>query len=72
MARLQTDTRKQDTRQKIQLGGLVAKAGLAEEESAVLLGAFMAIFTELAGPEGHSVRRRYQRLGDQIFTAEKR
>lgn len=30
--------RKQDTRQKIQLGGLVKKAGLHEEPPAVLLG----------------------------------
>ena len=32
------DARKADTRNKIQLGGLIVKAGLAEEPAAVLLG----------------------------------
>ena len=32
------DARKLDTRRKIQLGGLIVKAGLAEEPAAVLLG----------------------------------
>ncbi len=33
------DARKADTRNKIQLGGLIVKAGLAEEPAAVLLQA---------------------------------
>jgi hypothetical protein len=30
--------RKQDTRHKIQLGGLIVKAGLGEEDKALILG----------------------------------
>ena len=71
MARLQSDERKQDTRHKIQLGGLVTKAGLAEEDTAVLLGAFLSVSAELTGPEREIARRRYRRLGDQVFTADK-
>lgn len=38
MQSARTDDRKKDTREKIQLGGLVAKAGLREMNKAVLLG----------------------------------
>lgn len=34
----QTEDRKKDTREKIQLGGLIAKAGLRYEKRALLLG----------------------------------
>ncbi|ODT77216.1 MAG: conjugal transfer protein TraD [Pelagibacterium sp. SCN 64-44] len=34
----QNDARKKDTREKIQLGGLIAKAGLRYEKRALLLG----------------------------------
>lgn len=34
----QADERKKDTREKIQLGGLIAKAGLRYEKRALLLG----------------------------------
>lgn len=64
------DARKQDTRNKIQLGGLVIKAGLEDEDTAVLLGAFLSIAAELASFEGAAVRRRYRRVGDQEFTKD--
>ena len=67
MARLQTDERKQETRHKIQMGGLVTKAGLAEEDTAVLLGAFLEVAHELAGPNAEAVRRRLRRSGDRAF-----
>jgi len=41
-ARMTTAERKADTRHKIQLGGLIVKAGLAAEEPAVLLGRLTA------------------------------
>lgn len=69
LGRIRMEDRRQDTRNKIQLGGLVIKAGLAEEETAVLLGAFLTMAQELAGPEAASARRRYRRLGDQAFAA---
>ena len=34
----QSEARKKDTREKIQLGGLIAKAGLRYEKRALLLG----------------------------------
>jgi hypothetical protein len=37
-ARMTTAERRADTRRKIQLGGLIVKAGLAGEEPSVLLG----------------------------------
>jgi hypothetical protein len=63
------DARKQDTRTKIQLGGLVIKAGLAEEETAVILGALVVAAETMAGPEGEAARRRFRRVGDRVFTA---
>lgn len=36
-----TDARRKDTREKIQLGGLVVKAGLRNADPAYLLGVFM-------------------------------
>src|SRR5215470_16785006 len=41
-ARMNIVERKADTRRKIQLGGLIVKAGLAGEEPAVLLGMLIA------------------------------
>ncbi len=63
------DARKQDTRTKIQLGGLVIKAGLAEEETAVILGALIVAAETMAGPEGEAARRRFRRVGDRAFLA---
>jgi hypothetical protein len=47
--------RKTDTRRKIQLGGLIIKAGLASEEPAVLLGMFTA------GARGSTLRTPWSR-----------
>jgi Conjugal transfer protein TraD len=59
--------RKADTRAKILLGGLVVKAGLAEEDSAVILGILVEAAGALGGPDGELVRRRFRRAGDQAF-----
>jgi hypothetical protein len=45
-----TAERKADARRKIQLGGLISKAGLAFEEPAVLLGMLTAGARVLKGP----------------------
>ena len=42
--------RKADARRKIQLGGLIMKAGLDEEPAAVLLGLLLEAAETLAGP----------------------
>lgn len=64
------DARKQDTRNKIQLGGLVIKAGLAEEETAVIFGALILAAEAMAGPEGEAARRRFRRVGDRVFSTD--
>ena len=37
------DNRRRDTREKIQLGGLIVKAGLREANASVLLGALLEL-----------------------------
>ena len=49
MQRAADAERRRDTRRKIQLGGLVIKAGLAEEEPAVILGLLAAAKRVLSG-----------------------
>ena len=44
------DARKADTRNKIQLGGLIVKAGLGSEQAPVLLGILLAAAKALSGP----------------------
>lgn len=61
--------RKEDTRRKIQLGGLVVKAGLSEESAAVVLGLLAAARSQLAGPEAETYRRQWKTLGDQLFAS---
>jgi Conjugal transfer protein TraD len=62
--------RRRDTRRKIQLGGLVIKAGLADEEPAVILGLLAAARRVLNGAHAADSRRRWKDLGDQAFTQE--
>lgn len=65
------DARKQDTRNKIQLGGLVIKAGQAEEETAIILGALVLAAEAINGSEGEIARRRFRRIGDRVFSEGK-
>lgn len=60
-----TDDRKKDTREKIQLGGLIAKAGLRYEKRALLLGLLLEAKRNLAGnaPE----RARLLAIGEEAF-----
>ena len=43
LSSMTTQHRKQDTREKIQLGGLVVKAGLRDEDKAIILGALLEV-----------------------------
>ncbi len=70
-ARYKTLERKQDTRQKIQLGGLVKKAGLADEKSAVLLGLLLDAAEKLQGEEATSLRIGWMIKGDIAFSEKK-
>ena len=70
MARLNDLDRRADTRRKIQLGGLVIKAGLADEEPVVILGLLTAAKRALTGNTAEHMRRRWKEIGDQAFGAE--
>ena len=59
--------RKADTRRKIQLGGLIVKAGLAAEDPAVLLGMLTAGARVLKSPSAADSRRRWKEIGDRVF-----
>ena len=59
-------TRRTRTRKLIELGGLVAKAGLAElaeRDSVLLYGAFHDLAARLQGEDGDAVRRQWKRIG---------
>ncbi|KSV71153.1 conjugal transfer protein TraD [Sinorhizobium sp. GL2] len=66
MARTSTsDARKKDTREKIELGGLIVKAGLRYEKRALLLGALIELRQRLAGDTDE--RSRLTALGAEAF-----
>jgi hypothetical protein len=67
MRRVADADRRLDTRHKIQLGGLVIKAGLGDEEAAVILGLLTAAKRVLSGQHAADSRRRWKELGDQAF-----
>ena len=60
-----TEARKKDTREKIELGGLIAKAGLRYEKRAVLLGALIELRQRLANDEAE--RSRLAVIGAKVF-----
>jgi len=51
-----SDERKKDTREKIELGGLIVKAGLRYEKRALLLGALIELRKRLNGDESERLR----------------
>ncbi|MGM4914853.1 type IV conjugative transfer system coupling protein TraD [Rhizobium sp. 768_B6_N1_8] len=59
------DARKKDTREKIELGGLIVKAGLRFEKRAVLLGALIELARRLSGDQQE--RARLAELGAEAF-----
>ncbi|MDX2165058.1 MAG: conjugal transfer protein TraD [Gammaproteobacteria bacterium] len=63
--------RKQDTRQKIQWGGLIKKAGLHEEPPPVLLGLLIEAKENLESKSGEKFRGEYRLKGDIVFTCER-
>lgn len=67
MARTTTsDARKKDTREKIELGGLIVKAGLRYEKRALLLGAFIELNRRLKVDDGE--RARLIAIGAEAFS----
>lgn len=63
-----SDARKKDTREKIELGGLIVKAGLRYEKRALLLGALIELRQRLERDAGE--RTRLTALGAEGFANE--
>ena len=58
--------RKADTRRKIELGGLVIKAGMDRYPKNVILGALLSAFEELG--QGQAIERMYAQKGGSMFS----
>ena len=66
-------TRRERTRQLIELGGLVAKAGLIEltdDDRAVILGALLHVAAKLRSDEREKALVLWRRRGGRGFAAE--
>ncbi len=63
-----SDARKKDTRDKIELGGLIVKAGLRLEKRALLLGALIDLQKRLKSNEEE--RKRLTAIGAEAFGNE--
>lgn len=62
--------RRERTRQLIELGGLVAKAGLVEltgDDRAMILGALLGLADAASGPEHANTRELWRRRGRRAF-----
>ena len=62
----QTEARKKDTREKIQLGGLIAKAGLRYEKRALLLGLLIEGASRIRSDDEE--RKRLMAIGEKAFS----
>lgn len=65
--------RRERTRQLIELGGLVVKAGLVNltgDDRATLYGAFLAVADRLRGEERTNALALWQRKGKRAFEAD--
>jgi len=60
-----TNARKSDTHQKIQLGGLVVKAGLRDADKAIILGALLELSKQIENDSPMIVQ--YRSAGDSAF-----
>ncbi|MEI5682232.1 type IV conjugative transfer system coupling protein TraD [Mesorhizobium sp. CGMCC 1.15528] len=60
-----SEARKKDTREKIELGGLIVKAGLRYEKRALLLGLLIDASRRLQDDENE--RSRLTALGAEVF-----
>jgi len=69
MERRETDeARRKETREKIQLGGLIVKAGLRLEKRAVILGALIDATERMTNDPNE--RARLQEIGKRVFGDE--
>ena len=69
MEKMETEeARRKDTREKIALGGLIAKAGLRYEKRALLLGLLIDARLRIKGNEDE--RARLLAIGEKAFVRE--
>ena len=66
---MNTQYRKQDAHEKIQLGGLVVKAGLREVDKAVILGALLEVAKAYDDADQVQIER-WASTGDEAFLIE--
>jgi len=59
--------RKQDTRRKIQLGGLIIKADLQHLSPAILLGILVEAKNKISGKNNSQIKRIWHELGNENF-----
>ena len=69
-ARMRNLERKQDTRRKIQLGGLVKKAGLDGEATAVIFGLLLEAKQKLDEGDSVKVRDDWRIIGDLALSSK--
>jgi hypothetical protein len=69
LSRAREQLRKEDTRHKIELGGLVIKAGLGDEDRAVILGALLDAASAINGPNGAADKERLGAVGKRAFAS---
>ena len=65
--------RRERTRQLIELGGLVMKAGLVDltdDDRVAIYGALLAVAARLAGEERNQILALWRRKGKRAFAAE--
>lgn len=65
--------RRERTRHLIELGGLVQKSGLvtlADDDRALLYGAFLDLATRLKGDDAAQAKLLYRRRGSRAFATE--
>lgn len=67
-SRMKDIERKQDTRRKIQLGGLVKKAGLEHESTAILYGLLLEAAEKLKSEDAKTHRDSWHIRGDLALT----
>lgn len=60
-----SNARKKDTREKIELGGLIVKAGLRYEKRALLLGMLIDASNRMKADENE--RQRFMTIGAEVF-----
>ena len=69
-ATLKAQSRQEETRKKIQHGGLVALAGLADLDRGMLLGALLDVFDKLKGEQAEAFAARSKARGDHLLAMQ--